>query len=89
MTVNHSKSVLTPCTSIEYLGFIFHAWGYISVTPARFSKLHGMATKLLHLHNSCRRFVPFKLLRQFLGVVVSCYEAVPSARIYTHHLFAC
>lgn len=30
---------------------------------------------LIYLQNAGKRFVPFVLLRQFLGVAVSCFEA--------------
>lgn len=87
--VSDSKSVLEPSTSVEFLGFVVSVDGKLSLSQSRHAKVTRMAKKLLHCHNSERRFVPFKLLRSFLGVAVSCYEAVQRACLNCFHLFAC
>ena len=61
----------------------------MSLTPARFHKVTNMAKKLVYLHNAHKRFVSFRLLKQFLGVAVSTFEAIQLARLCTHTLFSC
>lgn len=81
------KSTLFPATEVEYLGLRVCTTGVLSLTSQRYVKLHGLATKLVYLHNSCRRFIPFKLLRSFLGVAISTYAVMPCARLQCFNLF--
>ena len=61
--INEDKSMLVPASEVEYLGLRLCTLGVLGLTPGQYSKLHGLATKFVYLHNSCRRFHPFKLLR--------------------------
>lgn len=61
--------------------------GKVSLSPSRFHKVSALALKLLKMVASNRRFVPFSVVRSFLGVAGSCYLAVPQARIRTFNLY--
>lgn len=87
--INVDKSVLHPTKRVDFLGFTVTASGNLSLTEVRFRKLHAQGAKLLSLATSNRRFVPFRLLRQFLGVAVASFDAIKLARVQCHHMFAC
>ena len=47
LTVSVEKSVLSPVTEIEFLGFIVSVNGTLCLTPKRYHKVLSLATKLL------------------------------------------
>lgn len=81
ISINFSKSVLTPAPVVQFLGFDIFASGWIQLTQHRLSKVTRLAKALIFTHNANRRFVSFSKLRSFLGVAVSCYDACNVARL--------
>lgn len=89
VTVSPDKSVLSPVTSLTFLGYTISADGEIALTRKRHTKLIQSSTSLLQAHAKSKRFVTFSSLLKYLGILVSCYEAVPLVRLLAFPLYAC
>jgi hypothetical protein len=72
--IHPTKSILFPTDKLTFLGLDVAAKGILSVSDDRRNKIRSVAKRLLGLHNLHRRFVPFTLLRKFLGMAVSIFD---------------
>ena len=60
--------------------------GTIRVTPQRVGKIRRLARELIHRAHSNRRLVPARQLASFVGLVQSCYLAIPVAQLFCREL---
>jgi hypothetical protein len=60
--------------------------GVIRVTPQRVGKIRRLARELIHRAHSNRRLVPARQLASFVGLVQSCYLAIPVAQLFCREL---
>ena len=75
--INSEKSNLEPTQDITYIGGRF--WldkGIVLPTPDRMLKLREVVTNLMG------KVVPARQYLQTLGVMASCIELIPNARLY-------
>lgn len=57
LTIHSDKSILTPCSSVEFLGYTIYAEGRMVLTSRRLNKIRATASKLLGESARNRRFV--------------------------------
>ena len=75
--INSEKSNLEQTQDITYIGGIFRLdKGIVLPTPDRMLKLREVVTNLMG------KVVPARLYLQTLGVMTSCIELIPNARLY-------
>ena len=75
--VNKEKSELVPKQEITYIGglFLFNL-GVVTPTPDRVKKLVSAVNKICNGHNQAKDFL------HILGIMASCLELIPNARLY-------
>ena len=79
LTVNVEKSCLTPCTRMEFLGFILDSVAYtISVTPQKREALSRLINPIL-AHPLQK--IPIKLLAKIIGKIVAMFPASDAAKL--------
>lgn len=78
-TIGISKSVFTPTTSIEYLGFIVDSKKQAFILPER--KIVSWA-QLREQILACKKHVDVKTLQRFQGKCISFSLAVPAAKLF-------
>ena len=77
--INTEKSVLTPCQSLKFLGFIINSADItLRVTDKKVQKLKHKIDTLRHCHDMCIRQVS-----ELLGLMVAYDIAVPYGRLYS------
>ena len=76
VAVSPDKSVFSPVRECEYLGYLVNVNGTIKLTLKHYHKLLSTACELLSISTRTKRFIPFKWMQHFLGVLCSCYEVV-------------
>lgn len=89
VSLNHSKSVLVPSRNLVFLGYIVSATGTVALTDKRFNKLKTQTKQVIKSSNNSYRFITYSKLLAFLGVLVSCFDAIPLARIYAQSFYDC
>ena len=89
VALSPDKSVFSPVRECEYLGYLVNVNGTIQLTPQRYHKLLTSARELLGISARSKRFIPFKKMQHFLGVLCSSFEAVLWARVWARPLYDC
>lgn len=82
LLVNDAKSVLIPCQSIKFLGFLFHTQTMcISLPDDKRKRIREMLTKLLATSR-----LTVKFLAMVIGTLVSAIPAVRYGQVYIRSL---
>lgn len=84
-TIGLSKSVLTPCKRVEYIGFIVDTAKQAFVIPPRkIASFAALREEIL----SCKKSVHVKSLQKFQGKCVSLSLVVSAAKLYIRNMNA-
>lgn len=89
LTRQPTKGQWTGLNWIHHLGLRIETEGgdgIIRVTPQRVGKIRRLARELIHRAHRNRRLVPARQLASFVGLVQSCYLAIPVAQLFCREL---
>lgn len=76
--VNFDKSVLIPCHRLKFLGFEIDSLSMKVFLPhAKLEKMISLFQEVYHAHQ-----ISIRKLSQVIGVMVSCFPAVPIAKLH-------
>jgi len=92
LTRQPDKGQWEPLEWIDHLGLHIsteNGVGRVSVTPQRVGKIRSQAKTLVGRAMRQRRLVPARELAAFIGLVQSCYLAVPVAQLFCRELNNC
>lgn len=85
LTINETKSVMTPCQQIKFLGFVLDSKNFAIRLPTdKSEKLFDFCSKLL-----VRDQTTIQDFAKFIGTAISCCPAVPYGIAHTKILEQC